>query len=118
MARAKELKRYAEKIITKAKEDTVHNRRQIISKLGQSDAYKKLFEDVRLRYKDREGGYTRIIRVPSSNTKSKYKSFYRKGDGAELARVELVEEPSVSNQESNSETAEKITDSNTNGSSK
>lgn len=118
LARAKELKRYAEKIITRAKEDTVHNRRQIISKLGQSDAYKKLFEDVGLRYKDREGGYTRIIRVPSSNTKSKYKSFYRKGDGAELARVELVEEPSVSNQESNSETAEKITDSNTNGSSK
>ena len=96
LAKAKELKRYAEKIITKAKVDNVHNRRLIISKLGSSDAYKKLFEDIGTRYKDRPGGYTRIIRIPSSNTQSKFKSFYRKGDGAELARIELIREDSKS----------------------
>ena len=92
LAKAKELKRYAEKIIHKAKTDSLHNRRLVISKIGPTDAYKKLFEDIGNRYKDRNGGYTRIIKIPSSNTKSKIKSFYRKGDGATMARIELVEE--------------------------
>ena len=92
LAKAKELKRYAEKIIHKAKTDSLHNRRLVISKIGPTDAYKKLFEDIGNRYKDRNGGYTRIIKIPSSSTQSKVKSFYRKGDGATMARIELVEE--------------------------
>jgi len=92
LPKAKELKRYAEKIIHKAKTDSLHNRRLVISKIGATDAYKKLFEDIGNRYKDRNGGYTRIIRIPSSSTQSKIKSFFRKGDGATMARIELVEE--------------------------
>ena len=110
LAKAKELKRYAEKMITKAKVDTIHNRRLVISKIGPSDAYKKLFEDIGNRFKDRDGGYTRIIRIPSSNTKSKFKSYYRKGDGAELARIELVRESNPVDNSSDSEESNKITD--------
>ena len=109
LAKAKELKRYAEKMITKAKVDSVHNRRLVITKIGSSDAYKKLFEDIGNRFKDRDGGYTRIIRIPSSNTKSKFKSYYRKGDGAELARIELVRD---SNQSADNTTSD--ADDNTN----
>ena len=79
LAKAKELKRYAEKIIHKAKTDSLHNRRLVISKIGPTDAYKKLFEDIGNRYKDRNGGYTRITRTT-----------YRKGDRTELAILELV----------------------------
>ena len=110
LAKAKELKRYAEKMITKAKVDTIHNRRLVISKIGPSDAYKKLFEDIGNRFKDRDGGYTRIIRIPSSNTKSKFKSYYRKGDGAELARIELVRESNPVDNSTDSEESNKITD--------
>ena len=110
LAKAKELKRYAEKMITKAKVDNVHNRRLVISKIGPSDAYKKLFEDIGNRFKDRDGGYTRIIRIPSSNTKSKFKSYYRKGDGAELARIELVRESNQIDNSTDSEDSNKITD--------
>ena len=92
LPKAKELKRYAEKIIHKAKTDSLHNRRLVISKIGSTDAYKKLFEDIGNRYKDRNGGYTRIIKIPSSSNQSKIKSFFRKGDGAAMARIELVEE--------------------------
>ena len=92
LPKAKELKRYAEKIIHKAKTDSLHNRRLVISKIGATDAYKKLFEDIGNRYKDRNGGYTRIIKIPSSSPQSKIKSFFRKGDGAAMARIELVEE--------------------------
>ena len=92
LPKAKELKRYAEKIIHKAKTDSLHNRRLVISKIGSTDAYKKLFEDIGNRYKDRNGGYTRIIRIPSSSTQFKIKSFFRKGDCATMARIELVEE--------------------------
>ena len=109
LAKAKELKRYAEKMITKAKVDSVHNRRLVISKIGPSDAYKKLFEDIGNRFKDRDGGYTRIIRIPSSNTKSKFKSYYRKGDGAELARVELVRESNQIDNSTDSEESNKVT---------
>ena len=110
LAKAKELKRYAEKMITKAKVDNVHNRRLVISKIGPSDAYKKLFEDIGNRFKDRDGGYTRIIRIPSSNTKSKFKSYYRKGDGAELARIELVRESNQIDNSADSEESNKVTD--------
>jgi large subunit ribosomal protein L17 len=100
--KAKELKRYAEKIIHKAKTDSLHNRRLVISKIGSTDAYKKLFEDIGKRYQDRNGGYTRIIKIPSSKTKSKIKSFFRKGDGAAMARIELVEETKMNLQSQSS----------------
>ena len=92
------------------KVDTIHNRRLVISKIGPSDAYKKLFEDIGNRFKDRDGGYTRIIRIPSSNTKSKFKSYYRKGDGAELARIELVRESNQIDNSADSEESNKVTD--------
>ena len=98
LPKAKELKRYAEKIINKAKTDSLHNRRLVISKIGSTDAYKKLFEDIGNRYKDRNGGYTRIIKIPSSSAQSKIKSFFRKGDGATMARIELVEETTPNQQ--------------------
>ena len=98
LPKAKELKRYAEKIINKAKTDSLHNRRLVISKIGSTDAYKKLFEDIGNRYKNRNGGYTRIIKIPSSSTQSKIKSFFRKGDGATMARIELVEETTPNQQ--------------------
>ena len=60
---------------------------------------KKTFEILAERYKDRNGGYTRIIKIPSSSTQSKIKSFFRKGDGATMARIELVEE-TIPNQQS------------------
>ena len=80
LAKAKELKRYAEKIIHKAKTDSLHNRRLVISKIGPTDAYKKLFEDIGNRYKDRNGGYTRII-----------KAGFRYGDKAPMAVIEFVD---------------------------
>ena len=80
LAKAKELKRYAEKIIHKAKTDSLHNRRLVISKIGPTDAYKKLFEDIGKRYKDRNGGYTRIMRYG-----------FRTGDKAPMAIIELVD---------------------------
>ena len=71
---------------------------RFISKIGSTDAYKKLFEDIGNRYKNRNGGYTRIIKIPSSSTQSKIKSFFRKGDGATMARIELVEETTPNQQ--------------------
>lgn len=64
-AKAKELRPYVEKLITKSKEDTVSTRRLIASRLGEPDTtvMNKLFGDVAKRYADRNGGYTRIIKL-------------------------------------------------------
>ena len=64
-AKAKELRPYVEKLITKGKEDTVASRRLVMSTLGEphTDIVKKLFEEVSKRYTDRNGGYTRIIKL-------------------------------------------------------
>jgi large subunit ribosomal protein L17 len=64
-AKAKELRPYVEKLITKGKSDTVASRRLVASELGEPDAkvVKKLFDDVAKRYADRTGGYTRIIKM-------------------------------------------------------
>jgi len=78
-AKAKELKSYIEKIITKAKNDTVATRRLIAKDLPNSITMKKLFSELGPRYKERSGGYTRVIkRIP------------RKTDSAKMAIVELV----------------------------
>jgi large subunit ribosomal protein L17 len=80
VAKAKELRGYIEPLITRAKEDTHHNRRQVFSSLQNNDAVTTLFTEVGPKSKGRPGGYTRVI-----------KAGHRKGDGAEMAVIELVD---------------------------
>jgi len=80
-AKAKVLRPIVEKMITLAKEDKLHNRRQALQSLYIEDAVKKLFEVLGPRFKDRKGGYTRIVKLPP-----------RQNDSAEMAILELVEE--------------------------
>ncbi len=77
-AKAKELKIFAEKLITRAKEDTIHNRRVLVSRLSE-DVAKKLVKDIGIRYKERDGGYTRILKLGP-----------RQEDGAKMVIIELV----------------------------
>ncbi len=79
--KAKEARRIAERLITLGKKGTLHARRRAATVLLKKSAVKKLFDEIAPRYMDRNGGYTRILRVG-----------YRKGDGAPLAFLELVEE--------------------------
>lgn len=80
LAKAKELRRVAEPLITLAKEDNVHNRRLAFSRLGDKAAVGKLFSDLGVRFKDRQGGYVRVL-----------KCGFRPGDNAPMAIVELVD---------------------------
>jgi large subunit ribosomal protein L17 len=79
-AKAFEIRRTAEKMITRAKEDTVHNRRIVSSRLYDEGIVVKLFTNIAPRMKDRNGGYTRIIKLGE-----------RKGDAAEIVILELVD---------------------------
>lgn len=79
VAKAKELRRLAEKMITMAKREDLHARRQAAEVIEDENVLKKLFEEIGGRYKDRNGGYTRITKLD-----------YRMGDGAPLAAIELV----------------------------
>lgn len=78
-AKAKALRPIAEKTITKAKKGGLHNHRQVLAFLGDQEMTAKLFEDVGPRYADRNGGYTRILKLGP-----------RHGDNAPMARIELV----------------------------
>lgn len=80
LAKAKELRTYVEPIITKAKEDTTHNRRQVFSKLRDKYAVTELFENIIPEVGDRPGGYTRVLKLGR-----------RLGDSAQLAVIELVD---------------------------
>ena len=80
VAKAKALRVYVEPLITKAKANTTHNRRVVFSYLQNKDAVHELFSTVSEKVGDRPGGYTRII-----------KTGFRKGDGAEMAMIELVD---------------------------
>ena len=80
VTKAKALRPFVEPLITRAKEDTQHNRREVFRHLQSNDAIDELFEDVAERVGDRPGGYTRIIKLGQ-----------RSGDGAELALIELVD---------------------------
>ena len=82
VAKAKELRRVAEPLITRAKNDSVHNRRTVFSRLRDKEVVGILFNDLGPRYKERPGGYTRII-----------KCGYRAGDNAPMALIELVDRP-------------------------
>lgn len=77
--KAKELRPYAEKIISIAKKETLHARRQALAKLRKRSVVEKLFSDLAPRFADRNGGYCRIVRLG-----------VRKGDAAETALIELI----------------------------
>jgi len=80
VAKAKALKKYVEPLITKAKEDTTHNRRIVFSYLEDKQAVSELFREVVVKVGDRPGGYTRILRTGT-----------RLGDRAEMCIIELVD---------------------------
>ena len=83
LPKAKELRKVVEPMITRAKNDSVANRRIIFSRLrGDKEMVAKLFTTLGVRYKERNGGYTRIL-----------KCGYRKGDKAPMAYIELVDRP-------------------------
>ena len=79
VARAKEVRAVAEKMITLGKQDSLHTKRQIYSFITKEDVAKKLIDEIGPKYADRNGGYTRIIRIGA-----------RRGDAAEMAVIELV----------------------------
>ena len=78
-AKAKELRRFAEKIITLGKKDTLHARRQAFTWVRDREVLHKLFSDLGERYRDRPGGYTRITKIG-----------FRRGDAAPMSVIELV----------------------------
>lgn len=79
VAKAKMLRPYAEKMITKARRGSLHDRRMILRDIEDTEVVTRLFDEVAPRYEDRPGGYTRIVRLGP-----------RRGDGAEMAVIELV----------------------------
>ena len=79
--KAKELRRWADKMITCAKIGDLHNRRKAIAVVRDIEAVRVLFEEIAPKFKDRPGGYTRIVKLNN-----------RRGDGAEICFIELVEE--------------------------
>ena len=80
LAKAKELRKYVEPILTKSKDDSTHNRRTVFSYLKNKESIKALFGDVSEKIANRNGGYTRIIKLGT-----------RSGDAAETAMIELVD---------------------------
>ena len=80
--RAKELKRSAEKMITFAKRGDLHARRQVLRVIADKQVGAKLFDEIGPRYKSRNGGYTRVVKMGP-----------RRGDGAFMSIIELVDRP-------------------------
>jgi len=78
-AKAKAVRPIAEKLITKARKGGLHNHRQVVSFLGDKEMATKLFDEIGPRYEDRNGGYTRVLKLGP-----------RHGDNAAMARIELV----------------------------
>ena len=79
VTKAKQLRPYVEKMITTARRGDLHSRRLILRKIEDSSVVTKLFDEVAPRYSERPGGYTRIVKLGP-----------RRGDGAEMATIELV----------------------------
>ncbi len=79
LAKAKEARPLAEKMITLAKKNTLHTKRQALRVLTKETAVKKLFEEIGPRFSERPGGYTRIVKIGP-----------RMGDGAQMAMFELI----------------------------
>ncbi len=86
--KAKAARRLAERLITLGKRGTLHARRRALALLPNKRTVKTLFEDIAPLYNDRNGGYTRIVRLP----------VFRRGDGAELCFLELVTGPAAPKQ--------------------
>lgn len=85
--KARALRPYAEKLITHAKKGTLHNRREVLKKIRDKDVVHTLFAEIGPFFADREGGYTRIIKVEA-----------RKGDNAPMAVIELVREKTATSE--------------------
>ena len=79
LQKAKEVRSIAEKMITLGKENTLHTRRQALAYITKEDVVTKVFEEIAPKYADRNGGYTRIVKIGP-----------RRGDAAEMAVLELV----------------------------
>ena len=85
--KARALRPYAEKLITHAKKGDLHHRREVMKKIRDKDVVHTLFAEIGPFFADREGGYTRIIKVEA-----------RKGDNAPMAVIELVREKTATNE--------------------
>ncbi len=85
--KARALRPYAEKLITHAKKGTLHNRREVLKKIRDKEVVHTLFAEIGPFYADRNGGYTRIIKVEA-----------RQGDNAPMAVIELVREKTVTSE--------------------
>lgn len=79
VTRAKEVRSLTEKLITIAKEPSLHNKRQALAFITKEDVVKKLFDEIAPKYADRNGGYCRITKIGP-----------RRGDAAEMAIIELI----------------------------
>ena len=79
VTRAKEVRSMAEKMITTAKQDNLHSKRQVYSFITKESVAKKVFDEIAPNYKEKHGGYTRIVKIGP-----------RRGDAAEMAIIELV----------------------------
>ncbi len=97
-ARAKELRKMAEKLITMARRDDLHSRRLILQVVRDKKTVAKLFETIAPRYTDRPGGYTRIIKLG-----------HRAGDNASLSLIELVEEEFTAKPKKKKASAKEVT---------
>ena len=85
--KARALRPYAEKLITHAKKGTLHNRREVLKKIRDKDVVHALFAEIGPFFADRNGGYTRIVKVEA-----------RKGDNAPMAVIELLREKTVTSE--------------------
>ena len=79
VTRAKETKKFAEKMITLAKRGDLHARRQVLAFVTEEDVVKKLFDEIAPNYKERNGGYTRLVQTGP-----------RRGDAAPMCKLELI----------------------------
>lgn len=79
VTRAKEVRSMAEKMITIAKTNDLHSKRQVLAYVTKEDVVKKLFDEIAPKYADVNGGYTRIVKIGP-----------RRGDAAEMAVIELI----------------------------
>ncbi len=95
LAKAKEIRGFLEPLVTLAKDNTVANQRLAYSRLQSKEAVAKLFDELGPRYKDRPGGYLRVI-----------KRGYRPGDKATAAQVEFVQEETAEHEDTESLTEE------------
>jgi len=96
LAKAKAIRPAAEKLVTLAKSGTLHDRRTAVARIHNQDAVKKLFTEIAPRFKDRQGGYTRILKLGHRTT-----------DAAKIALIEWVEGPATEADAATAATAEK-----------